>query len=443
MDYIQAVEICNGADERIIGTHFARTDQVKYRFVDLFAGLGGFHVGLSKAGHECVFACELQDDLRRLYKRNFGITPAGDIRKIEASAIPRHDVLCAGFPCQPFSLAGKKRGAACPSSGKLIDDVFRIAAYHRPKYVLLENVPNVLSIADGTFWAHIKNSFSGLGYEVQYRIYSPLEFGIPQQRYRLFVVASLDGLDNFEWPEPHGVTVKPLWEFIGTASADAKAIEPEKLKALKHWNKLVSQLKGFSSETILAAEFGATYPLEGLLPGKRWKNHCGAFGDKLLALETREEAIQALPHYADVNNNGATPNWMRKSILYSRALYASDPKFFDTWKLGVRGFHNSWQKLEWRGDRRFRSIWKQTLQFRASGIRVMKPEMAPSLIAMTPTQTPIIGAIKRYLGIREAASLQALEGLTEFPATQGAAFRSLGNAVNAHIVNKIATALLE
>jgi DNA (cytosine-5)-methyltransferase 1 len=236
--------------------------------------------------------------------------------------------------------------------------------------------------------------------------------------------------------------VKPLWEFIGSASADAKAIEPEKLKALKHWNKLIRQLKDFSSETILASEFGATYPLEGLLPGKRWRHHCGAFGNKLSAFGSRDDALQALPHYADVNNNGAIPNWIRKSILYSRALYESNPQFFDEWKQEIRSFHNSWQKLEWRGDRRFKSIWKQTLQFRASGIRVMKPEMAPSLVAMTTTQTPIIGAIKRHLGIREAASLQALEGLAEFPASQGAAFGALGNAVNAHIVNKIVTALL-
>lgn len=417
--------------------------QSNYKFVDLFAGLGGFHVGLTNAGHECVFACELQDDLRQLYERNFGILPAGDIRKVNAIDIPQHDVLCAGFPCQPFSLAGKKKGAACPSSGKLIDDVFRIVSHHHPKYVMLENVPNVLTIANGTFWEHITSRFSELGYEVQFRIYSPMEFGIPQQRLRLFVVASKRGwLRKFQWPEPKADHIKPLWEFLRPTAMDAKPLEPQKLKVLEKWEELICRIEEFSSKTILASEFGADYPLDGLEPGKPWRKFKGSFGDDLTNYKSREEAIAALPHYASTNEHGSVPQWMRSSIIYSRELYKTDMKFFDAWKVGMRQFRNSWQKLEWRGDRNAKSIWKQTIQFRASGIRTLKPETAPSLIAMTTTQTPIVGAVKRYLGIREAAALQALDGLSEFPQSQAAAFKALGNAVNAHIVNKIAVALL-
>lgn len=441
MDHAQRITADGSGISEVFGYRYQTPP--RQRYVDLFAGLGGFHVGLSKAGHECVFASELQEDLRRLYQKNFGLLPAGDIRKVSAEDIPPHELLCAGFPCQPFSLAGKKKGAACPSSGKLIDDVFRIVAHHLPRYVLLENVPNVLTIADGTFWRYIEENFANLGYEVQHRIYSPIEFGIPQQRNRLFVIAARDGFEDFEWPEPSAASPTPFWKFIQSATADARKIEPAKLDVLKQWHQLVSRLENFSSETILASEFGATYPLEGLFPGKKWRQHKGAFGDDLSMLTSREEAIQSLPHYSAANENGAAPKWMTSSILYSRKLYETNKEFFDTWKIGIRSAHNSWQKLEWRGDRRFKSLWKQTIQFRASGIRVMKPEMAPSLVAMTTTQTPIIGAAKRYLGIREAASLQALDSLPHFPAAQSAAFKALGNAVNAHIVHKIAIALLE
>ncbi len=122
------------------------------KFIDLFSGLGGFHVGLAKNGHECVFACEIDADLRKLYFQNHKIKPHSDIRSVDVGSIPNHDVICAGFPCQPFSLAGKKKGAKCPESGRLIDNVIAIAKHHSPKYVLLENVPNIITIEDGKFW---------------------------------------------------------------------------------------------------------------------------------------------------------------------------------------------------------------------------------------------------------------------------------------------------
>ena len=174
----------------------------KGRFVDLFAGLGGFHVALSRLGMECVFASELDEGLRELYLRNFGLFPNGDIRTVRAEEIPSHDVLCAGFPCQPFSVAGKKKGAACPESGRLFDDIMRIIEHHMPKYVLLENVPNIMTIHYGAFWSHIRQSFKMCGYEVSERIYSPHHFGIPQKRERVFVIASRVGLEGFCWPQP-------------------------------------------------------------------------------------------------------------------------------------------------------------------------------------------------------------------------------------------------
>lgn len=108
------------------------------RFIDLFAGLGGFHHGMSNAGgFECVFASELDPELRELYEFNYGLKTWGDIREVREESIPEHDVLCAGFPCQPFSLAGSKKGTECQESGRLIDEILRIAK-HQPKRVLLK-----------------------------------------------------------------------------------------------------------------------------------------------------------------------------------------------------------------------------------------------------------------------------------------------------------------
>lgn len=411
------------------------------RFVDLFAGLGGFHVGLEALGHECVFACESNQQLQDVYEKNFDIRPAGDIRQVAAVDVPGHDILCAGFPCQPFSRAGKRAGASCPESGKLIDDVLRIVGHHQPSYVLLENVPNVLTIANGSFWEHIQRSLQTLGYEVQHRIYSPLQFGLPQQRLRLFVVAAKDGLlQGFKWPDPPSTPVLPLSQFVIDAPEDVRPIEPQKRAALEHWNRLIPMLPELSYLTILAAEFGADYPVEGL-PYRGWRKYRGAFGVPLAHAKSRAEAIASLPQYAASRDDGRPPSWMNLSIAYSRRMYASRRNDFDAWKTGIMGLHNSWQKLEWQGDRSVRDLWHHTLQFRASGIRVVRPELAPSLVAMSETQTPIIGFKRRYLSVREAAALQTLQHLRAFPDGTARAFKALGNAVNAKIVSAIAGSL--
>ena len=411
-----------------------------YTFVDLFAGIGGFHVGLEQLGHRCVFACEIDSDLRSVYKDNFGIDPYGDIRSLKETMIPPHQILCAGFPCQPFSLAGKKTGTECPESGKLIDDVVRIARFHRPRYVLLENVPNVLTIADGTFWSHICDSLEGLGYIVEHRIYSPLQFGIPQQRNRLFVVARQKSQPAFAWPESASPPLRPLSSFLRPDEPNQRGIEPAKAGVIDHWNLLVRRLPELSSDTLIASEFGATYPLNGFSPGRPWRQHRGAFGRRLDTASSREDAAKQLPHYA--SENGRVPIWMRPYVEYSRRVYAEHAAFLDAWKQRLEGAPNSWQKLEWRGDRSQPDLWAQTLQFRASGIRAMRPRLAPSLVAMTPTQTPIIGPRRRYLAVREAAALQALDNLSTFPENNERAFRAIGNAVNAYIVREVSRAAI-
>ena len=163
----------------------------KYKFIDLFAGLGGFHFALSELGHECVFASELREDLRKLYQINFpGTKIEGDITKIEPEDIPPHDILCAGFPCQPFSQAGKRQGFDDDKKrGNLFYYICDIIEFHRPRYVFLENVANLKGHDGGNTWRTIKRMLNELNYEVaEPAILSPHLWGIPQHRKRIYIV---------------------------------------------------------------------------------------------------------------------------------------------------------------------------------------------------------------------------------------------------------------
>ena len=140
-----------------------------YRFIDLFAGLGGFHLALHALGHECVFASELKEDLQTLYKQNFPGTPIfGDITQIDPNDIPAHDIICAGFPCQPFSQAGKREGFNdSKQRGTLFDYICAIVAKHRPKYLILENVQNLKTHDNGNTWKVIQEKLAELNYDVK------------------------------------------------------------------------------------------------------------------------------------------------------------------------------------------------------------------------------------------------------------------------------------
>ena len=411
-------------------------------FIDLFAGLGGFHVGLSRLGHKCVFAAELDTHLRDIYLKNFNLYPEGDVRTINESEVPDHDVLCAGFPCQPFSRAGQKKGAGCPSSGKLIDDVIRITRVKKPSYVILENVPDILSIDNGRFWNYIKNNIESLGYEVDYRIFTPQEFGIPQKRKRVFVVASLNGLQNFKWPIS-SVNKADLQKIIDKRSSNATLLSQEKIFVLDRWQLFFDNVNEFSSLPILSSEFGATYPYtKREYTVKGMSKYKGAFGKSLKNCKRWEQIREHLPKYAK-KDNGYVGHRVAEAIGYSRDIYKRHKAFLDIWKKGMVALPISWTKIEWQGNREKPNIWDHIIQFRASGIRIIKPDCAPSLVAMTTTQIPILGPEKRYMTVREAAALQSLSTLKYLPDSNTSAFKALGNAVNAHIVNKIADQLIK
>lgn len=168
----------------------------KFRFIDLFAGIGGFRIAFQNAGGECVFTSEWDRFAKKTYERNFGEIPFGDITKIKEHEVPEHDVLCAGFPCQPFSLAGvskknslgRKHGFEDETQGTLFFDVKRIIQHHRPKAFMLENVKNLFSHDKGkTFEVIRKTLVDELGYVVSWKIVNGGNW-VPQRRERIFIV---------------------------------------------------------------------------------------------------------------------------------------------------------------------------------------------------------------------------------------------------------------
>lgn len=176
-----------------------------YTFADLFCGIGGFHLALSSFGATCVFASDIDDDVRLVYEKNFHIVPQGDITSIRLKDIPSHDILCAGFPCQPFSISGQQKGFDDEKGrGNLFFEIIRIAKAKRPKVVLLENVENLLYHNNGNTYKTMKNKLINIGYKVFEEVLCASDFGIPQARKRLYVVGIKKNfiINDFVFPSP-------------------------------------------------------------------------------------------------------------------------------------------------------------------------------------------------------------------------------------------------
>lgn len=173
-------------------------------FIDLFAGIGGFRYALSSFGCKCVFSSEWDKYCRESYNLNFGETPYGDITIIDEKDIPKFDILCAGFPCQPFSISGKQKGFD-DTRGTLFFDIVRIVCYHKPKIIFLENVKNLKAHNGGATFEVISNTLNELNYNIYYKVLNAKDFGLPQNRERITIVCIRKDIDNgnFSFPKPY------------------------------------------------------------------------------------------------------------------------------------------------------------------------------------------------------------------------------------------------
>ena len=176
-------------------------DWNNFRFIDLFAGIGGIRIGFESVGGKCVFSSEFDENACKTYEANFGEHPSGDITKIDAQDIPDFDILLGGFPCQAFSIIGKKEGFANETCGTLFFEIERILKEKMPKAFMLENVRNLTAHDNGNTFKVIRTHLEALGYTVYAKVLNALDYGVPQKRERIIIVGFKDPV-LFSFPEP-------------------------------------------------------------------------------------------------------------------------------------------------------------------------------------------------------------------------------------------------
>ncbi len=462
----------------------------KLKFVDLFAGMGGFHRALSDLGHECVFAAEIDDELRELYAVNFPSMKSrvfGDIRDAK-TRVPKHDILCAGFPCQPFSKSGFQLGARDETRGTLFHEILEILQHRRPPYVILENVGNFARHDQGRTWKIVRRRLEALDYQVlgtehvtpapendwrdsglQSRrstpkrlrpspkadggggLLSPHHFGEPHHRERFFVVASLRGLPVPSLPPRRLDLITSLNSVVQSArelsSADLAEtrLTPSQLACIDLWDNLVSTLPDdldFPSCPIWGDELLFDYPYTRYTPSSaplRELRECFGRGAETLS---RAQLLARLPRYAQEDAR-AFRQWKINFIARNREWWAMAKKSAPKgWRSRLSELPPSFRKLEWNVKGGERDIWQYVLQFRPSGLRVKRYSSSPALVAMTATQIPILGPERRFLTRTEGLRLQGFPDSHSLPRTRAAAFKALGNGVHVAVARAVASGLL-
>ncbi len=380
----------------------------EFTFIDLFAGIGGFHQAMSSLGGRCVLASEIDPFAIETYKKNYSINSANDVTKIANEKIPDHDVLCGGFPCQTFSKAGRQQGFADEIKGTLFFQIVRILKEKHPKFIILENVRNLVSHDNGNTWRVIKKNLTELGYVLSDTpiIMSPHQLGVPQLRERVYILGIHNSLGvnhlNFSIPNKDKHELNIYDAGIIEENADEKYnISPEEERVLNCWDEFYNGIKektiGFP---IWASEFKQTYDTSEL------------------------------------------PKWKADFCKKNRELYTNNQEFIDAWLNkwnDLQDFTPTHRKFEWQAGTSISSIWEGFIQFRPSGIRVKRPDSFPALVAMV--QIPIIGKFKRRLTPKEAARLQSFPDTFIPNENDHQAYKQFGNAVNVNCAKFLAEQL--
>ena len=381
----------------------------KFTFIDLFAGIGGFHQALVQLGGECVLASEIDSYAIETYEKNYNINSDIDIRDLKEEDIPKHDVLCAGFPCQAFSKAGKQEGFDDETRGTLFFEIERILKHHHPKYIILENVRNLASHDHGRTWKTIEEHLHKAGYRLTPNplIVSPHYFGTPQLRERVVILGIYDPENaykplNIDLGEFKHKNDNSIYSILDDKTEDKYYISEDEEKVLKMWDEFYQ---------------GVDLNVIGFPVWFEWFK--------------KEAPDEFKP-------------WKKKFVQRNNELYQSNKEFIDSW---IEKYDNlEWctptqKKFEWQAGENIKSLWDGLIQIRPSGVRVKVPNCFPALVAIV--QIPIIGKYKRRLTVREAARLQ------DFPENfipnenDQQAFKQFGNAVNVEVIKRCAEKLFE
>lgn len=386
----------------------------KFRFIDLFCGIGGFHQAMADLGGECVYASDIDADCRKTYERNYGIKPDGDITKVKEEDIPEHDVLCGGFPCQAFSKAGKRLGFADETKGTLFFDIMRILKYHMPKYALLENVRNLASHDHGNTWKVIHDSLVEAGYNVidEPVIFSPHYIGVPQHRERVFIMCVRKDVGALP-PFYFNIDRIPPCKIEDILLDDSEIpdlkryqLKPEMIEWIDNWNEFLQGIK------------------------------C----DKLPGFPVWADSLCDIKDNPMIDQWDEMPGWMKTFIKKNSELWEGNKEFINKWMEKAKQnplFFGAKAKLEWQaGETKHPDVWQHIMQIRPSGLRVKPGTYFPALVAIT--QTSIVGKRKRYLTPRECARLQSFPDTFIYDNKNPQAYKQFGNSINVALVKLFA-----
>lgn len=380
----------------------------KFKFIDLFAGIGGFHIALDSLGGECVFASEFEPNAAEVYATNFNLDVAGDIREIDEKSITSFDVLCAGFPCQPFSKGGYRRGFL-DDRGTLFFDIYRIAQHHKPKFLLLENVANLVSHDNGNTYRKIIDSLNDLGYVVPKEplLLSPHQFGVPVLRPRIFIPCVRKDLTTRDFVDIKFDQVAPP-NIDSILELDT---DDESLRISDYEEKVLNMWNDFYKNIDL----------------------------KIIGFPVWQEYFKFNP-----NKLGEFPEWKLEFIKKNIDLYKRNKSFIDKWlekNDNLNWVNPTHKKFEWQAGDKFTDIYQCLIQFRPSGVRVKKPTIFSTLVAINHSQ--IVGKIKRRLSINETKKLQSFPKNFKLNKNKNVSLKQLGNAVNVNVVKSVMSELLK
>ena len=386
-------------------------DLSTYTFIDLFCGIGGFHQALHKMGATCVLACDIDSSCREVYKNNYGIEPVNNVKNIDEHNMPDFDILCAGFPCQAFSNGGKKKCFE-DDRGLLFDEIIRIAKVKNPKFMFLENVKHILKVSNGEVITYIKHKIASIGYHLQIFQISPHNYGIPQQRERVYFVCIRNDIYNGRNIQLPIYTGKMEFQKFLDNKEDINEkyfIKNDILNVLEYWDEMIKQFE---------------------------------VGEKISPTIMMNDAFNT---YTETEFDNF-PNWKKEYISKNTPLIEKYRSQFTEWYnkysylLKKREIYG---KLEWQTGliKNDESIFNHFIQIRQSGIRVKKGHYFPTLVAIS--QIPIYGKEKRYITPRECARLQSFPDSFQLSTDDKKSYKQLGNSVNVDNVYTVISSTLK
>lgn len=405
-----------------------------FTFIDLFAGIGGFHQAMRYLGGECVMAAETNQACIETYILNFPKTNMnGDVRNIDPESIPAFDVLCAGFPCQPFSKAGAQKGFSDELRGNLFYTILNILDYHpETKYVILENVRNLADNSEN--WDIIKAELMARNFYITETpiILSPSNFGIPQIRERVYILGIRKDIRNEEVLTNGFIHISDLglekvrhknlcmlgdaWSILEKNVPDQYVIPQEQELMINAWDE-------FRINTGIQV---LGFPI--------WI-YCFGVGI--------DDTNQLFDHL----NYENMPNWKKRFVDLNRMFYLIHREFIDNWIIrhDMMSRIKLYKKFEWNCGTDCTDMHDTIIQIRQSGIRVKRPTFYPSLVAMV--NTPIVWdkAKEHYRNItpREAANLQSFHRRYKFSGSENQIYQQLGNSVNVRLLKILGESLFK